>query len=172
MADQTKPATARSARHKNLEEPQGGLPRNYLRASLLLLIGEAPAHGYDLLDQIAQLGLRNVDPGGLYRTLRVMEEDGLVSSSWEHSSAGPARRTYRLTADGVDWLHAWAGALRESHRYLSAYLTRYDTISEPAPIEPTVDLRSSPQPVRPGVGQGPHAQEEAGAGAAQPQTTR
>lgn len=115
---------------KSLEEPQGGLPRNYLRASLLLLIGEAPAHGYDLLDQIAQLGLRSVDPGGLYRTLRVMEDDGLVVSSWEHSNAGPARRTYRLTSDGVDWLHAWAGALRESHRYLSAYLARYDGIAD------------------------------------------
>ncbi|HSH23344.1 MAG TPA: helix-turn-helix transcriptional regulator [Acidimicrobiales bacterium] len=115
---------------KGLEEPQGGLPRNYLRASLLLLIGEAPAHGYDLLDQIAQLGLRSVDPGGLYRTLRVMEDDGLVASWWEHSTAGPARRTYRLTDEGVEWLHAWAGALRESHRYLSAYLGRYDRIND------------------------------------------
>jgi PadR family transcriptional regulator PadR len=116
-------------KEKGLEEPQGGLPRNYLRASLLLLIGEAPAHGYDLLDQIAQLGLRSVDPGGLYRTLRVMEDDGLVASHWEHSSAGPARRTYGLTTEGVEWLHAWAGALRESHRYLSAYLARYDDIA-------------------------------------------
>ena len=114
---------------KTLEEPHGGLPRNYLRASLLLLIGEAPAHGYDLLDQIAQLGLRSVDPGGLYRTLRVMEDDGLVSSWWQHSTAGPARRTYRLTEEGVEWLHAWAGALRESHRYLTAYLGRYDASS-------------------------------------------
>ena len=110
------------------EEPQGGLPRNYLRATLLLLIGEAPAQGYDLLEQVAQLGLGKVDPGGLYRALRVMERDGLVSSSWEHSSAGPARRTYNLLPDGTDWLHAWAGALRESHRYLSIYLSRYDRI--------------------------------------------
>ena len=137
--------TTEHKQKKSLEEPQGGLPRNYLRASLLLLIGEAPAHGYDLLDQIAQLGLRSVDPGGLYRTLRVMEDDGLVASNWEHSSAGPARRTYHLTDDGVDWLHAWAGALRESHRYLSAYLGRYDDISgtvsstiAPAPIGVTV----------------------------------
>ncbi len=110
------------------EEPQGGLPRNYLRATLLLLIGEAPAHGYDLLEQVSQLGLGKVDPGGLYRALRVMERDGLVKSSWEHSSAGPARRTYELLPDGTDWLHAWAGALRESHRYLSIYLSRYDRI--------------------------------------------
>ncbi|MBW3557461.1 MAG: PadR family transcriptional regulator [Actinobacteria bacterium] len=120
---------------KHLEEPQGGLPRNYLRASLLLLIGETPAHGYDLLDQIAGLGLHSVDPGGLYRALRVMESEGLVASEWEHSSAGPARRTYRLTSDGVDWLHAWAGALRESHRYLSAYLERYDGMAS-APMGP------------------------------------
>jgi len=112
------------------EEPQGGLPRNYLRASLLLLIAETPAHGYDLLEQIAQLGLRNVDPGGLYRALRVMEQDGLVASWWEHSTAGPARRSYRLTEEGVEWLHAWAGALREGRRYLSAYLTRYDRIAD------------------------------------------
>ena len=119
----------------NTEEPHGGLPRNYLRASLLLLIAEKPAHGYDLLEQIAELGLKNVDPGGLYRTLRRMEQDGLVDSEWEHSSAGPARRGYRLTEEGVDWLHVWAGALREGRRYLTAYLSRYDRISEPVPVE-------------------------------------
>jgi len=119
----------------NYEEPQGGLPRNYLRASLLLLIAESPAHGYDLLDQIKELGLANVDPGGLYRGLRVMEQDGLVASWWEHSSAGPARRSYRLTEEGVEWLHAWAGALREGRRFLSAYLSRYDSIAEPIMVD-------------------------------------
>ncbi len=117
------------------EEPQGGLPRNYLRATLLLLIGEAPAHGYDLLEQIAQMGLRTIDAGGLYRALRVMEGDGLVVSTWEHSASGPARRTYRLTNEGREWLHAWAGALRETHRYLSSYLQRYDHIVEQASAE-------------------------------------
>lgn len=117
---------------KRGEEPQGGLPRNYLRASLLLLLAETPAHGYDLLEQIADLGLRTVDPGGLYRALRVMEQDGLVESWWEHSTAGPARRSYRLTAEGNDWLHAWAGALREGRRFLSAYLERYDRVGEQA----------------------------------------
>ncbi|MDP8991854.1 MAG: PadR family transcriptional regulator [Actinomycetota bacterium] len=110
------------------EEPQGGLPRNYLRATLLLLIGEAPAHGYELMEQIGELGLRTIDAGGLYRALRVMEADGLVASAWEHSASGPARRTYTLTQEGYEWLHAWAGALRETHRYLSAYLSRYEAV--------------------------------------------
>src|SRR5687768_13941638 len=110
---------------RSTEEPQGGLP------------------GYYLLEQIAQLGLRNVDPGGLYRALRVMEQDGLVASWWEHSTAGPARRSYRLTDEGVEWLHAWAGALREGRRFLSAYLARYDKIVEQqAPAESMETLTS------------------------------
>jgi PadR family transcriptional regulator, regulatory protein PadR len=119
---------------KTFDESQGGLPRNYLRASLLLLIAEQPAHGYDLLEQLAHLGLRSVDPGGLYRVLRSLEQDNLVSSWWQHSTAGPARRTYKLTDDGMDWLHAWAGALRESHRYLSVYLQRYADVAEAEPV--------------------------------------
>ncbi|HET9443855.1 MAG TPA: PadR family transcriptional regulator [Acidimicrobiales bacterium] len=116
------------------------LPRNYLRPCLLLLLAEGTSHGYELLEQVASLGMDSVDPGGLYRALRVMEADGLVASEWEHSTAGPARRTYRLTEDGVDWLHAWAGALRESHRYLSAYLNRYDGIAGAASAEPAATL--------------------------------
>ncbi len=66
--------------------------------------------------------------GGL---LRNFIREGLVLSEWETSSAGPARRTYRLSQDGVDWLHAWAGALRETRRILANLLDRYeDAFSE------------------------------------------
>jgi PadR family transcriptional regulator PadR len=102
-----------------------GLPRNYLRPCLLLVLAEGPSHGYDLLEHVAALGLERADPGGLYRTLRAMEQDGLVQSWWEHSDAGPPRRTYELTDEGLDWLHAWAGTLREVHRLLGGYLDRY-----------------------------------------------
>lgn len=106
-----------------------GLPRNYLRPCVLLLLAEGPAHGYELLDQVTKLGVDRPDAGGLYRTLRAMEQEGLVESWWEHSAAGPARRTYLLTDEGVEWLHAWAGALRETRRMLDAYLGRYDTFA-------------------------------------------
>lgn len=115
------------------DEPTGGLPRNFLRACLLLLLRESPAHGYDLLEEISGLGLNGVDPGGLYRALRAMDRDGQVESWWETSEVGPARRTYRLTDEGVEWLHAWSGALRESHRYLGEYLVRYERVAAAAP---------------------------------------
>lgn len=105
---------------------QGGLPRNYLRPCLLLLIAEKPSHGYDLLERLEMLGLGATDAGGLYRALRAMEQDELLSSEWETSEAGPARRTYALTDEGLEWLHAWAGALRESRRLLARFLDRYE----------------------------------------------
>jgi PadR family transcriptional regulator, regulatory protein PadR len=111
-----------------------GLPRNYLRPALLLLLAEAPAHGYDLLEQVGELGLERADPGGLYRTLRAMEQDGLVASWWEHSQSGPARRTYTLTDEGTDWLHAWAGSLRVAHRVLGDFLGRYDIVAGKATV--------------------------------------
>ncbi len=108
------------------DDVAGGLPRNFVRPCLLLLIAEAPAHGYDLLEKLAELGLVRIDPGGLYRALRAMEQEGLVRSWWEPSETGPDRRTYNLTAEGLDWLHAWAGSLREMKRLLGIFLARYE----------------------------------------------
>lgn len=114
------------------EEVPSGLPRNYLRPCLLLLLAEGTAHGYELLDQVAALGLDKVDPGGLYRCLRAMDEEGLVRSSWEPSSSGPARRTYELTDEGHEWLHVVAGSLAEVQRSLATYRRRYQRVVDAA----------------------------------------
>ena len=112
------------------EEVPVGLPRNYLRPCLLLLLAEGTSHGYELLDQVADLGLDRVDPGGLYRCLRAMDEEGLVRSSWEPSASGPARRTYQLTDEGREWLHVIAGSLAELARSLAVYRRRYARVVE------------------------------------------
>ena len=36
----------------------------------------------------------------LYRTLRQLEKDGMLQSSWEPGPTGPARRVYCLTEVG------------------------------------------------------------------------
>lgn len=112
------------------EDVPVGLPRNYLRPCLLLLLAEGTSHGYELLDQVSALGLERVDPGGLYRCLRAMDEEGLVRSSWEPSTSGPARRTYELTDEGREWLHVVAGSLAEVARSLSSYRRRYQRIAQ------------------------------------------
>ncbi len=102
----------------------GGQPKNFLRPCLLLLLKESPAHGYDLLEKLTIFGFAK-DPGGLYRTLRALEHEGLVRSWWHSARNGRDRRTYELTADGEDWLHSWAATLEDSRRTLELYLSRY-----------------------------------------------
>ena len=51
--------------------------------ALLLLLRERPSHGYDLLERLPELtGEQRVEMGNLYRLLRALEEEGLVSSRW------------------------------------------------------------------------------------------
>lgn len=109
-----------------------GMPRNYLRPCLLLLLGERSSYGYDLLVQLGEMGFAQLDPGRLYRTLRAMEQEGLVESSWEGSDLGPPRRTYFLSREGAEWLHAWAGALRETRRVITMFLDRYEDYAQEA----------------------------------------
>jgi PadR family transcriptional regulator PadR len=112
-----------------------GLPRNFLRPCLLLLIAEQPSHGYDLLERLGEIGYQRAEPGGLYRTLRLMEQEGLIESDWGTSQVGPRRRVYWLSEDGLDWLHAWAGSMRYTQRVLDGFLSRYDTVARTGQIE-------------------------------------
>lgn len=108
-----------------------GLPRSYARAVLLVLVAPGPTHGYELLEHVSDLGLRSIDTGGLYRTLRAMERQGLVASWWENSSSGPPRRTYVLTVAGRVALDAEMEAIRSSIELLSELADRAERIIGP-----------------------------------------
>lgn len=112
------------------ENGVGSLPRHYLKPCLLLLLAEGPSHGYELLEQVRRLGIQGAEPGGLYRYLRSMEKDQLVSSWWEPSQAGPARRTYILTDAGREALRASVDSLRDVRRLLVDLVDRYDTLDQ------------------------------------------
>lgn len=127
-----------------LDAVPGGLPRNFLRPCLLLLIAEEDSYGYDLLERLERLGLGATDPGGLYRALRAMEKDGMVDSNWEVSDVGPARRIYRLTEEGQDWLHLWVGAMRESRRLLGHFVAEAEAILEHRPVPAARDGMEAP----------------------------
>lgn len=104
-------------------------PKNFLQACLLLFLRESPAHGYALIERLEELGTRS-DRGVVYRTLRVLEREGLVQSVWENSDAGPSKRRYSLTSAGAGVLAAWAEALEDSARMLEEYLERYRKVAD------------------------------------------
>lgn len=104
---------------------EGGQPKNFARPCLLLLLSEAPAHGYELIDRMRPFGFEVNDPASVYKTLRQMERDGIVSSRWELPQRGPARRIYALTSDGRDLLDAWAHTLERNRAVLDSFLSRF-----------------------------------------------
>lgn len=106
-----------------MESP--AVPRDHFKASVLLVLREAPAHGYDLPALLDPLGLGHADRGFVYRALRAMEAEGLVESGWDPSPTGPARRTYRVTAAGREWAAGATATLREADRHMARWLARY-----------------------------------------------
>jgi PadR family transcriptional regulator, regulatory protein PadR len=102
-----------------------GLPKDFLRPCLLLLLREREAHGYELLERVAAFGFDHSDPGALYKTLRRLEHDGLVQSDWERSGNGPRKRVYRLTPEGVEELDHRATDLAEGERRIDTFIERY-----------------------------------------------
>lgn len=104
---------------------EGGQPKNFARPCLLLLLSEAPAHGYELIERMRPFGFEVNDPASVYKTLRQMERDGIVTSEWELPKRGPARRVYALTSDGRDLLDAWAHTLERNRVVLDSFLSRF-----------------------------------------------
>ena len=109
-----------------------GLPRDFLRPCVLLLLREQPTYGYDLLDRIGEFGFDESDPGGLYRILRKLEKEGLVRSGWRRSDHGPRRRSYELTGRGVEELNERARDFAAGERRIDAFLSRYVEVARQA----------------------------------------
>ena len=78
----------------------------------------AGGYGYDMRKAILERtnGEVDVDVGGLYRSLRRLEDEGAVASRWCDEDVGPRRREYELTQQGVELAEQWLDALRARRR--------------------------------------------------------
>lgn len=107
--------------------PPGGGVRGFLQPRILLLLLQKPGHGYELLERLTgNAEGPGIDPGLLYRTLRQMEREGWVRSTWDIAGSGPARRLYQVTDEGIELLHAWAARIRHAQRQLAEFLQAYN----------------------------------------------
>jgi len=95
----------------NATEQPFRLHGDLLTTTLLAFLRNWNAYGYQLAQQLAEAGLPAFDSGTVYRTLRQLERSGLVSSFWDTSESGPARRMYSLTRAGEIFLSSWIDVL-------------------------------------------------------------
>jgi PadR family transcriptional regulator, regulatory protein PadR len=83
------------------------LRRGALEYCVLALLRNGESYGLDLAHALSSDGVLMTSEGTLYPLLSRMRRGGLVASSWRESSAGPPRRYYRLTRDGISALDAF-----------------------------------------------------------------
>ena len=90
-------------------------------------------HGYRLGRELVKAGLPLLDSATLYRTLRELERAGLVSSFWDTSTSGPARRMYSLTKAGEIFLSSWVETLQ---RFQAVFQRAADEVEVPSLEQP------------------------------------
>jgi poly-beta-hydroxybutyrate-responsive repressor len=103
-----------------------GHMRGFIQPNLLLLLLKKPAHGYELMEILSKKNIAGMDPGNLYRTLRSLEKNHFVRSSWEAGDTGPSRRVYEITEQGIEYLNAWVERIRRTRSRLSDFLEDYE----------------------------------------------
>lgn len=103
-----------------------------MQPSILMGLYTKPSYGYELIQTIQRFGFveGQAPPGMIYRHLRQLEEDGLVSSEWITEGVGPAKRIYQLTDEGKEMLAIWIGYMEKQARNLNNLISEYFAFKE------------------------------------------
>jgi PadR family transcriptional regulator len=92
------------------------LTRGVVEHCVLALVSDGEAYAFDIVRTLGARGLVTSE-GTIYPLLARLRRDGLVTTEWRESDAGPPRRYYRITKEGRRALDAfiadWA-AVREA----------------------------------------------------------
>lgn len=122
-------------RHHGTGEPctcaMGNLYRFVEPVVLYLLKKKGRTYGYELGKALGEHALTDsiIEPGALYRTLRRLEENGYVSSNWDVSGAGPAKRIYELTSAGEKHLEEWVVVLDQLAHSMLNFVSEFNLLS-------------------------------------------
>jgi DNA-binding PadR family transcriptional regulator len=82
-----------------------------VRNAILGLLAQHPRHGYELRAEFEALvggeDIWEVKPAQIYMTLSRLEDSGLVIQEGVEQDAGPEKRIYRITTEGLAELAKW-----------------------------------------------------------------
>jgi PadR family transcriptional regulator PadR len=104
--------------------------KNFVLPFILLLLSRVSLHGYELNHRLQAFGFKTIDQGNLYRQLRQLEKDELVSSVWDTNGSGPAKRRYSITKAGITYLNGYANQLESYQSLLDQFFKMYTSFLE------------------------------------------
>jgi len=94
-------------------EALGILPvKGLLRIAILRVIRDKPAYGSEIQRILKERFSVEAPRATIYILLQRLEEHGFLASSWDTSGSGPAKRIYRITEEGEEYLEDALNRLR------------------------------------------------------------
>jgi PadR family transcriptional regulator PadR len=85
------------------------LRRGVLEKCVLAVVRERESYGFEIVRVLSRAGGLVTSEGTIYPLLARLRRDGLVTTTWQESGAGPPRRYYRITSEGRRALDTFAG---------------------------------------------------------------
>ena len=112
----------------------GNLYRFVEPVLLFLLKKKERSYGYELATDLREYAFTDaeIETAALYRTLRQLEENDCVTSSWDVEGSGPARRVYVLTPRGERHLEEWVDVLDHMSKSMGRFLRAARVLAGPA----------------------------------------
>ncbi len=101
--------------------------RSWLQFLILRVLYERPTHGYEIIRSIdnISLGRHKIKTGTMYTTLRRMEKEGILESTWMESVSGPDSRKYFVTKKGTILLRTWLENIIERKKMIDQMVEFY-----------------------------------------------
>ncbi len=92
---------------------------------MLMALQRSNSYGYKLMEEMSAFWREALNSGTMYRTLRQMEKNGNIKSTWDTNANGPARRMYSITDAGEAYLDLWIQSLKGHQTNVEAFLRLY-----------------------------------------------
>jgi PadR family transcriptional regulator, regulatory protein PadR len=109
------------------------LRRGALEYCVLALLRGGQRYGFDLVRELSQADGLLTSEGTIYPLLSRLRREGLVTTTWQESDAGPPRRYYALTADGTSALDRFVEDWRRFRDGVDTVLGLVDRPAESSP---------------------------------------
>jgi len=93
---------------------RGSFLERFLQPSILMLLVKEDLHGFSILKRLYKnevMDYSSLDPTGLYRTLKKMEESRLLTSEIDTENLIQPKRIYKITEEGKICLIFWKDTL-------------------------------------------------------------
>lgn len=101
----------------------------HLPAFVLLCLAECPAYGLTILNQLQErMPTFSADGAAIYRCLQELEKASAVTSYWDTTVPGPARKWYTLTDAGWHLLSDYQRDIEARKENLEYFLKQFDHV--------------------------------------------